>query len=210
MEFEIKGQHLDLLAEKAIYWREEQALLLSDLHLGKAAHFRKAGVPVSSHIHIQELFVLDALIEAYHPRAIYFLGDLFHSDINTEWQMISAWCENYPEIDKHLVLGNHDFLPKKLYENANFIVHDSLIVGPFFLSHDREEKEGFYNLSGHVHPGVSLVGSGKQSIKLPCFYFSESYALLPAFGQFTGLHRIRPTEKDFVFVIAENEVFSVS
>lgn len=37
----IKDQNLLLLPEKALFWEEEKGLIISDVHLGKAGHFRK-------------------------------------------------------------------------------------------------------------------------------------------------------------------------
>jgi uncharacterized protein len=69
---------------------------------------------------------------------------------------------------------------------------------------------GHYNLAGHIHPGVSLRGKGRQSLTLPCFYFGRHQALLPAFGVFTGLARIKPVKEDKVFVIVEDKIMDLS
>ncbi|MEM8895076.1 MAG: hypothetical protein AAGC88_10895, partial [Bacteroidota bacterium] len=91
-----------LLPEKAMYWEQERSLIISDVHMGKAGHFRKAGIPVPGKIHIEELFILDALIANYNPRQIIFLGDLFHSHWNLEWPLFSDWLINYNHIDARL------------------------------------------------------------------------------------------------------------
>ena len=44
----IKEQTFHLHHLKAAFWEEESSLLITDLHLGKAAHFRKAGIAVPS------------------------------------------------------------------------------------------------------------------------------------------------------------------
>jgi len=66
-----------------------------------------------------------------------------------------------------------------------------------------------YNLIGHIHPGVQLKGSAKQSIKLPCFYFGVQQGILPAFGAFTGLTALKVKKNYRVFVIVEKTVFEV-
>ncbi len=40
LELELRGQHLVLLPERAAYWREQEMLLIADMHCGKAATFR--------------------------------------------------------------------------------------------------------------------------------------------------------------------------
>jgi len=42
---------------------------------------------------------------------------------------------------------------------------------------------------------------GKQSLQFPCFYFGEQYAVLPAFGRFTGTVSIDPLPESNVFAI---------
>ena len=64
---------------------------------------------------------------------------------------------------------------------------------------------GHYPLAGHVHPSVALGGNGR-AMTLPCFYFGRDYALLPAFGEFTGTAVIRPRAGESVFVLAGDEI----
>jgi hypothetical protein len=54
-----------------------------------------------------------------------------------------------------------------------------------------------------------MKGKGKQSLKFPCFYFTDSEAFMPAFGKFTGLHIIEPVKIASVFAIAENQVIHI-
>lgn len=206
----IQNQTFYLLPEKVIYWKEQKAVILSDLHIGKASHFRKAGVPISSHIHVNEFFVLDAIIEEFKPEKMLFVGDLFHSEHNQEWDLFYNWAHNYEQLELVLIKGNHDILPESLYQNSRLNVVDALIIDNIEFTHERNENSDAYNISGHIHPAVSMVGSGKQSLKLPCFLFREDHAFLPAFGHFTGMSKIKPSKKDNIFVVAENAIFHVS
>ena len=45
-KIELFGEKLDLLPQKAIYYPQHKTLLAADLHLGKAGHFRNAGIAV--------------------------------------------------------------------------------------------------------------------------------------------------------------------
>ena len=203
------GQHLQLLPEKAIFWEEEDSLLLSDLHLGKAGHFRKAGIPIPPKVHVHDLERLTNLIRRYLPKKVIFLGDLFHSELNNEWWTFLSWLEQFHEIRFILIKGNHDILPKQAYEAENLdIVEKELAISPFLLTHEplsgKNQKEGFYTISGHIHPAVVLKGAGLQRISLACFYFGLHNALLPAFGKFTGFCKIKPKLGEAVFAITEN------
>ena len=48
LPIELAGESVSLLPERAIYWPREGALIVADLHWGKAASFRAAGVPIPS------------------------------------------------------------------------------------------------------------------------------------------------------------------
>jgi DNA ligase-associated metallophosphoesterase len=187
-------------------------LLLSDLHLGKATHFRKAGIPVPLKIFQKDLDCLSLLIDRLEPSKICFLGDLFHSDINREFEMFTNWMQPYHNVKMELVRGNHDILPAAWYKKAGIKVYPlATRKGPFVFAHDpnQQTEEDNYVFSGHLHPGVNLRGSGRQKMCLPCFYFGDNQALLPAFGEFTGLSVIRPVKTDTVFVVGGGKVHAV-
>lgn len=209
MKVTLRGAEMRLLPEKCVYWPALSMLIISDVHLGKAGHFRKNGVPVPRSVHYEDMARIDQLIDRYHPGQILFLGDLFHSEFNNEWWDFMSWRGQYPSTRFTLVMGNHDILSPELFEQAAIEVVDAWTAGPFHFTHIREESGPLYNLSGHLHPGVRMVGAGKQSLTLPCFYFADDHGILPAFGTFTGTYRIRPTRSDQVFVVTDQVVVPV-
>jgi len=205
LEHKILGQTLCLFPEKAIFWKEMQTLILADLHLGKAGHFRKSGIPISDLVHNKDILILDRLIEKSAPKEVIFLGDLFHSDHNSGWEVFRRWVKSKAPLKFKLVLGNHDILDQQLYYIANLEVVEKLDLEPFTLTHIPEETE-LYNLAGHIHPAIKLSGKGRQSLRVPCFYFGERNAVLPAFGNFTGTGLIKVTKSDSIYGITEEEV----
>ena len=210
MIFTLSGEQLHLLPQKGIYWEKHSLLLLSDIHLGKAGHFRKHGIPIPLEVHHHDLQRIDDLISKWSPTNVVFLGDLFHSDLNAEWWNFIAWIHQFPQIHFILVKGNHDILPENLFLEANIQVLEQLVIEPFSFTHIKEENTNYFNLSGHVHPGVRLLGAGKQGITLPCFLFGANYGLLPAFGNFTGVAKVKPKSTDQVFVVTEEKVIQVA
>jgi len=197
---------------RGIFWEEKKILLVADLHLGKAAHFRKEGLAAPAGILQQNFSNLKKLLEDFTPVKVLFLGDLFHSRLNKVWERFTEFLTDYPDISFELVKGNHDILPAAVYENSVMQIHEPpLTIEPFIFSHYPLALEDlqFYNFYGHLHPGVILEGLGKQVMKLPCFYFAKKQAVLPAFGAFTGLSMVYPQAGERVFVIAEEEVIEV-
>lgn len=211
--FNLKHQRFWLLPEKAIYWQKQKMLLVSDLHIGKTGHFRKNGIAVPGQVNKSNLNALDGIVNKTSPDHLVILGDLFHSDINKEWQQFVKWRKKYRQLEVSLVIGNHDILNRQNYQAGRINIFKKLSLDPFLLTHDVNlfddpAESDHYLLSGHVHPAVKLTGQGRQSMKLPCFYFGRDYGILPAFGGFTGTHVIKPKEEDKVFVVAESQIIS--
>ena len=211
MDIEILDEQFVLYPQKAIFWKSQNALLISDLHLGKINHFRRAGIAVPSKANDHNLEVLIDVVKLCNPERIICLGDLFHSHYNAEWEVFGEVVRYFAPINFELVLGNHDIMGKYQYSRKGIQVYDSLSIGKFMLTHHPLEcvPEGKYNIAGHLHPGVSLRGRGRQAMTLPCFFFGENQAFLPAFGKFTGLARIAPKKEDKVYVVANDKVLSV-
>lgn len=209
LEYQFLDQTLLLLPEKAIYWKDQGMLILTDVHLGKAGHFRKSGIPISDLVHSKDIYTIEKLINEFQPREVIFLGDLFHSDHNQGWEIFRRWLRSKAPLQFKLVLGNHDVLEASAYRIKNLEVVEILDCEPFSLTHIPEETT-HYNLAGHIHPAVKLRGKGRQSLKLPCFYFGHTNGILPAFGNFTGTARITINKKDDIFVIADHKVVKMN
>ena len=204
------GEYLVLHPHRALYWPRLQWLLVSDLHLGKAAHFRRAGAALPEGHDDRVLQRLEGLVTAFRPERLVVLGDLFHSVHNHRWAPFAAWVKQLG-IPVELVPGNHDILAHRHYREAGLTLHDDTVeAGPFVFTHEPVERPGCYVIAGHVHPGVRLSGLGGQSMRLPCFRFGPQQALLPAFGMATGLHLQRPTVEDRTYAVTERAVLDVS
>lgn len=209
--FEFNGLELRLLPEKAVWIKEIGVLLLADLHFGKASHFRKSGIPISEKVHAQDYVQLDKLVSTYAPSRVYFLGDLFHSKYNEEWETLMDFLEQFPNTSFHLVVGNHDILPASKYQDPRLQVHPNpIVLESLFLSHEPiSPPVGFLTVCGHIHPGIQLKGKAKQRIRIPCFHYSENVLVLPSFGNFTGLSLIKCRKNDCVWGIAEDHVIPI-
>ncbi|MHA7055769.1 ligase-associated DNA damage response endonuclease PdeM [Aquimarina sp. M1] len=192
-----------------VFWKERNILLIADVHLGKISHFRKHGSAVPSKAILKNFEQLDTVIDFFNPDTICFLGDLFHSYINTEWNLFTSW-RNDQEAKIILITGNHDIISEHKYEKLGVTTGTELILDDFLLTHHPEERESLFNFCGHIHPGIRLQGLGKQSIKLPCFFLKPNQMIIPAFGEFTGIYILEPAENDKVFAMTDKEVILVS
>ena len=199
------GKTFQLYPDKVMFWEERSLLIVSDVHLGKATHFRKNGIAVPGNVHQKDIKRLTHLISITNPNEIIFLGDLFHSELNAEWGIFKDWLQNYPNIKFSLVIGNHDIIHESTYEDAGLGLYQDYEVGQFLFTH-KEKKTSFYNISGHIHPSIRLNGPAKQSMRLPCFYFKPTKAYMPAFGGFTGTYTLHKSPRDIVFGICNGEL----
>jgi DNA ligase-associated metallophosphoesterase len=214
LDFNFLEQDLVLLPQKAIYWKQQKALIAADVHMGKVGHFRKAGIAVPRNMEQSDLATLSDLIFEHRPEKLIFLGDLFHSDMNADWEWFRMWRQQYPKLGIILIRGNHDIIHDQHYLDLNIVLHDQLLMGPFLMRHHPLGEAGLqqaagYVFCGHIHPGVLLTGRGRQSITLPCFAFGDQQAILPSFGRFTGRVAIRQQQTDRIFGVLQDKVIVI-
>jgi len=214
LPLDLAGERLLLLPQRAAYLPGHRTLLVADAHLGKAVSFRRLGVPVPEATTAGTLARLDAALAACDDVGrIVFLGDLLHSaraHAAATLAAVRAWRQRHAALDLELVRGNHDRQagdpPADWGVQA---VDEPLRLGGLALQHHPQAVAGAYALAGHVHPGIVLGGRAHDRMRLPCFHFGRQVGLLPAFGEFTGLHVVRPQAGDRVFAIAEARVVAL-
>ncbi|MCH2198830.1 MAG: ligase-associated DNA damage response endonuclease PdeM [Flavobacteriales bacterium] len=202
----------ELLPEKAILWRDEKTLIVSDLHIGKGGHFRRNAIAMPQETNTEILWTLSGLLSEKKPERLLLLGDLFHSTYNQDWEHFADMLANFNDLHVELVRGNHDIIPEHHFERSGIKCFDDKVEQGIHFTHEPIEEESAlkgYNLCGHIHPAVGLRGAARQYLRLPCFWFAKKMGVMPAFGYFTGTHCIRPAKHDKVFAIAENQVLEV-
>ncbi|TVQ80587.1 MAG: ligase-associated DNA damage response endonuclease PdeM [Phycisphaeraceae bacterium] len=210
----IAGESLTLLPQRAIWWESASTLLLADLHLGKAAAFRTAGIPVPENTTTHDLATLSELLDRTLARRLVILGDFFHARSGRSAHIestLDAWRSRHGNLEILLIRGNHDHSsgdpPAHLDINC---LAEGASLPPFALHHHPTTDASGYVLAGHIHPAIRLDDPGtRASIRFPCFWFGTNGAVLPAFGRFTGMKVVSPRRDDAVFVIAENEVVRI-
>ncbi|MEQ9186917.1 MAG: ligase-associated DNA damage response endonuclease PdeM [Cryomorphaceae bacterium] len=185
-------------------------VLLADLHLGKTMHFRKAGLPVPAKARDADQSSFLTLLDQFRPARMIILGDLFHSEHNSEVDEIAMITSQFPDTQFMLIKGNHDVMPDEVYRTIDMETCDRMDWHGMTLSHEplSDSRQPVVNVHGHLHPGIVLKGKGRQSEKIPCFHFSGSHFCLPAFGALTGLMNIRPKKGHEVFGIVEGAVIA--
>lgn len=216
MKIEIKdiiygAEKLSLTNQRSIYWQKEDILVLSDLHVGKAAHFRKNGIPISAKVLDDDLERLKNIIEYFNPETLLVVGDLFHAEMNRELEVFHSWLAQFRALNKILVKGNHDRVSKPIAELfSDWKIVNEFVINKIKFIHEPEKSlTDIFQISGHIHPGVLIKGKGKQRFKLPCYQVFDKQLILPAFSLFTGLNTNKVKCKVNIYAFTDNNIFEV-
>ncbi len=202
-----ENQTIVLLPEGAVLLPEHgRVLVVADLHLGKSAAFRAAGIPVPEGDSARDLQRLSLLCEKHQAQRLVIAGDLVHSlagrthDIE---RMFESFISNI-RIPLLLVRGNHDRQAGEPWRLCP--VAERLEFAGLHIVHDpADAREVPLHLAAHLHPAVRIPDT-RGSLRLPCFLLRGNVLVLPAFGGFTGKATVRSEPGDRFFVPLGSQV----
>lgn len=199
---------------------------VADLHLGKTAHFQRAGVAVPHGADAATLARLEQDLQSHPLQRLVVLGDLVHSRqalTPALQERLQALHTRWPALQLHLVWGNHDRHAREALEvllaeiGWHSCPSEGWCDGPVRGLHDPEDFTPDPGtrliLFGHLHPGVRLKGRARQQLRLPCFAAGPMGAgtrvLLPAYGRFTGQSTQLPEDCPWVYAMAGDKVLAL-
>ena len=188
LEKTIQNQTLVFTNQRALFWQAQNAVIISDLHIGKTAYFRKNGIPIPSDILEKDLERLSILIENFSAEQLLIVGDFLHAGKNKDFELFEEWRAKNSTLKIILIKGNHDIHKADFLKHLDItIVDNSLKLEPFTFIHEPLDSETEFSISGHLHPGVTVKLEKRKTVRLPCFRVSYNQLILPAFSEFTGL-----------------------
>jgi hypothetical protein len=197
----IAGEAMWLLADRALYWPRERRLFLSDLHLGKADVFRRAGIGLPSGGTALDLVRLARAVTLTGATSVWILGDVLHGAVHdSAWRDTwHGWRGQWPELRIAALSGNHDRALAGAGLGVELLgeAHDT---GPFALRHEPTHVQGLHVLSGHLHPCIALRDLGPR--RFPVFWLQPRTTVLPAFSEFTGGCQVDAGHADGLVVCA--------
>jgi uncharacterized protein len=225
IDIEFGGETLTLLAQKAVVWAREKTLFIADVHLGKAASFRAAGLAVPSGHSQDDIAQIERLVLAHDIAHLVVLGDLVHNRASYTPSLdaaMRAFVARHPQLRKTLIMGNHDNSAGVCpIDWAFHCIDDSLQLIPFNCLHApfhrpidsevaSEQKPDTANptfaLAGHIHP-AAWVRTSREALNLPCFWQSSTQLVLPSFGKLTGRYIVEPRLGDVTYVVTGQQIF---
>ena len=201
VSIEWQGESLDLLPDRAVYWLKEKTLFIADTHFGKAATFRKIGIPVSEHTTAEDCLRLSKLVEGTGAEKLIILGDFLHARAGRAQPVrnqLFDWRDQHKELNIVLIRGNHDQQSGDPWPELDIeCMPDPTEMERWDLRHLPVETPTRPYMAGHLHPGYRLSGTGRDTLRSPCWVVGEKRLILPAFGGFTGLKNVilEPCEK---------------
>ncbi len=211
-----------LLPGRAAFLPQTSTVVCSDIHLGKAATFRHAGMPIPEGSAQHDLQRLTGIVQRYRAQRLLITGDLFHARSGCTQHVLddfSAFCEQVRlshNTDVVLVLGNHEqSLGKKFrpYEIGISRYEQEIIEPPFHFIHDQtkqsEAQSNSFTIAGHIHPIITIKGTSGDQLTSRCFVTSPNQLILPAFGSFTGGSRIKMNQASRVWLAGESDVHTL-
>ena len=181
-----------LLADPAgaLYWPDEQLLVVADLHLEKGSAFAKRGVLLPPYDTATTLARLARLIERYAPRLLIALGDNFHDDHGPSRMSErdrAALSALQRRRDWIWIAGNHDpGLPDSI--GGGFA--DVLALGPLTFRHQPSPDACEGEIAGHLHP-LARVAQRGRGVRRRCFASDGRRLVMPAFGAYAGGLNVR-------------------
>lgn len=203
----LADQPMLLLGARALYWPARQALLIADLHLGKADAFRRAGIGLPSGGTEDDLQRLSTLFQRHDVQTLWILGDVLHGNVHrTAWyRQWQGWRECHADVRIAALSGNHDrALPKA--DLGIELPGERVQEGPFLLRHDPVPHPSLHVLCGHLHPLARFSGMQRR---WPAFWLRERLTVLPAWSRFTAGIAPVPAPGEQLVACVEEQVIAL-
>lgn len=216
IEVTIKEHAFLLLPKRGVFWPAQKTLFIADTHFGKEATFRSQGVPVPRGSTRGTLKTIAEMISECQATRLILLGDMFHARSSISQDIrdsMDAFFGEQRGLGFTLVLGNHDRNVRKLLVNWPIEIVDPMTsIGRIAISHIPNEpsQENDLLLCGHIHPSYRFQSKFDSLGNLPCFWLSNRQLVLPAIGEFTGTHAIKPARSNRIWVIAGRQIIEVA
>ena len=184
-DFLFGGQRFQVAGDAALFWPDQSALLVADLHLEKASAYAAWGQMLPPYDSLFTLQELERLADANAVKSIICLGDNFH-DNGGEHRLggdaaalLRCLTSRFEWI---WIIGNHD--PHLSGRWGGTSVLEMTLAG-ITLRHEANPRDIVPEISGHFHPKYGAV-MRQRKVSRRCFVQTENKVIMPAFGALTG------------------------
>jgi len=183
-DFILANTALTALPSGGLWFAEAQALIVSDLHLGKSERIaRRGGLMLPPYETQDTLTRLETDIDACAAKTIICLGDSFDDLVAAEslTEGERLWITRLQAGRKWVwIEGNHD--PGPVNFGGTHLAE--IRLGALIFRHVADPG-AHAEVSGHYHPKTTLRARG-HSVTRACFLYDQSRVILPSYGTYTG------------------------
>lgn len=172
------GDYDVLFKDRAMYIRDIDTLVLSDLHLGRNVQIQP--FPKAEHTYIEER--IRDIIDEFNPSTIILNGDVINQGNYMESDVDTIEFINEQVDNLILTLGNHEMLQdgyppeiEKKYNVERQVKIDDIL---FHHGHRTPTEKADLHIIGHTHPTDSdnpVAMYGEES------YYGADIVILPSF-----------------------------
>jgi metallophosphoesterase superfamily enzyme len=170
MSLTLADEALDARADGSLAWARTRTAFIADIHLGKAATFRRFGIPVPERAS-DDLARLDTLIDEARPERLVILGDLFHAKLGLTPHVMDAmhaWRARHTQLEIILIRGNHDRSAGDPAPSLGITPHNAPYdMAPFALLHEPEQAERTPDSHPKTSNPKSQISDPKSQISNP-------------------------------------------
>lgn len=197
-EMELAGAALHADLSGALYWPQQRALCVADLHFEKGSSFARHGQFLPPYDTRATLSRLRQVIGRYDPNIVICLGDNFHDGdgpdrlSEDDHRTLLAMQRGRDWI---WIAGNHDPDPA-VGIGGRFC--DQIRIGEITFRHEPSIAGEEPEIAGHLHP-LARVSARGRTISRKCFASNGHRMVMPAFGAFTGGLNVRNRAFQSVF-----------
>lgn len=172
--------------DRAVWLPDQGALVLADVHLGRARSSR-VDLPIGSHADFLER--LEVLLEDHDPDRVVIAGDLVHDFDSVPYGVAETVEElvglvEARDADVVVTAGNHDAALDRVTSidtvpeyalGADTLVHHG---------HEIPDRDTKRYIIGHDHPAITIEGSRRPCyLACPDQYEGRDVLVLPAFSR---------------------------
>ena len=169
----------------ALYWADQDTLIVADLHLEKGSSAAVRGSLLPPYDTRATLDRLGMVVERLQPARVIALGDSFHDTAGPDRlsrEDMDALLALQGAREWYWVTGNHD---PDIPESVGGRVVPSVTLGRIRFRHEPTPSPASHEIAGHLHPAARLVRRG-AAVRRKCFIANGDRLVLPAFGAYAG------------------------
>ena len=195
-----------LSAERSLFFAEERALVVADIHWGYADSHRRIGnlLPLWGDEQIARR--LQRLLSHYRPARMIWLGDSLHTPAAA--RIAEAFLETLSrDIEVIILAGNHD------RKWARINAPDYRLGDCYFHHGDlpRDIAPDLIEIIGHLHPAISWSDGAGLRLKVPALVEGKKRVILPSFSEWAGgaCWNERLEEGERLWLISQRKIWAL-